>query len=310
MNADLHIDAQYEAENVSLADLISNTSFSTNDNSIKAQRGPVYVIAQLREKLTEPKIKFKIDFPQNSPAKTDPNFAQFLSRIESDDNEMITQAASLIVFNSFVPYGQGLLAGGGAGINYGSIGLTTISQKVSNEINKQVSNLLYKLFKDKSLKFDLGTALYSSGSFFNNGVSATSNTRIDRSRVNFKIGRSFFNSNVVVTFGGDLDFGWGTTAAQSGNFQWLPDLNVEVVLSKDKKLRAIVFSKNSLDISGNAFGRRNRQGVSISYRQEFDTFFGKNEDEYFVPVPEKVEKKMNLQKDSNSVKQLQKATKK
>ena len=310
MNADLHIDAQYEAENVSLADLISNTSFSTNDNSIKAQRGPVYVIAQLREKLTEPKIKFKIDFPQNSPAKTDPNFTQFLSRIESDDNEMITQAASLIVFNSFVPYGQGLLAGGGAGINYGSIGLTTISQKVSNEINKQVSNLLYKLFKDKSLKFDLGTALYSSGSFFNNGVSATSNTRIDRSRVNLKIGRSFFNNNVVVTFGGDLDFGWGTTAAQSGNFQWLPDLNVEVVLSKDKKLRAIVFSKNSLDISGNAFGRRNRQGVSISYRQEFDTFFGKNDDEYFVPIPEKVEKKMNLQKDSNSVKQLQKATKK
>jgi hypothetical protein len=301
MNADLHIDAQYEADNVSLADLINNTSFTANDNTIKAQRGPVYVIAQLRDKLTKPTIKFKIDFPQNSPAKTDPNFTQFLSRIETDDNEMITQATSLIVFNSFVPYGQGLLSGGGAGLNYGSIGINTISQKVTAEINKQVSNFLYKLFKDKSLKFDLGTAAYSSGSIFNNGVNATS-SRIDRQRVNFKIGRSFFNNNVVVTFGGDLDFGWGASTAQDGNFQWLPDLNVEVVLSKDKKLRAIVFNKNSLDISGNAFGRRNRQGVSISYRQEFETLFGKKEDEFFVPLPVQLESEMlPPKKDSTKV---------
>jgi hypothetical protein len=300
MNADLHIDAQYEAENVSLADLINNTSFTANDNTIKAQRGPVYVIAQLRDKLTQPTIKFKIDFPQNSPAKTDPNFTQFLSRIETDDNEMITQATSLIVFNSFVPYGQGLLSGGGAGLNYGSIGINTISQKVTAEINKQVSNFLYRLFKDKSLKFDLGTATYSSGSIFNNGVNATS-SRIDRQRVNFKIGRSFFNNNVVVTFGGDLDFGWGATTAQDGNFQWLPDLNVEVVLSKDKKLRAIVFNKNSLDISGNAFGRRNRQGVSISYRQEFETLFGKKEEEYFVPLPVQIEPEMLPRKDSTKI---------
>lgn len=301
MNADINIDASYEAENVSLADLINNTTFTANDNTIKAQRGPVYVIAQLRDKLVQPTIKFKIDFPQNSPAKTDPNFIQFLSRIEKDDNEMLTQATSLIVFNSFVPYGQGLLSGGGAGLNYGSIGLNTISQKVTAEINKQVSNFLYKLFKDKSLKFDLGTAVYSSGSIFNNGVNATTSSRIDRQRVNFKIGRSFFNNNVVVTFGGDLDFGWGASTAQNGNFQWLPDLNVEVVLSKDKKLRAIVFNKNSLDINGNAFGRRNRQGVSISYRQEFETLFGKKEEELFVPLPMQVESEM-LKEKKDSIK--------
>jgi hypothetical protein len=76
MNADLHIDAQYEAENVSLADLISNTSFSTNDNSIKAQRASI-CNCTVKRKLTEPKIKFKIDFPQNSPAKTDPILPSF-----------------------------------------------------------------------------------------------------------------------------------------------------------------------------------------------------------------------------------------
>ncbi len=52
-------------------------------------------------------------------------------------------------------------------------------------------------------------------------------------------------------------------------------MNVEFVLSKDRKLRAIIFNKNSLDISGATFGRRNRQGISFSYRQDFERFFSK-----------------------------------
>ena len=288
--ADLHIDAQYEAENISLSDLLNNSSISSNDNALKAQRSSVYVIAQLRGKLNQPSIKFKIDFPQNSIAKTDPSFTQFLSRIEKDDNEMITQAASLIVFGAFTPYGQGLLSGSGGGINYGSIGVNTISQKITVEINKQVSNFLFKLFKDKNLKFDLGSSVYSSSNIFNNGLSASNSNRLDRSRVNFKIGRSFFNNNVIVTFGADLDFGFGSSAAQNGNIQWLPDLNIEVVLSKDKKLRAIVFNKNNLDINGASLGRRNRQGISISYRQEYETLFGKKDDEIIVPpIPKKLD---------------------
>jgi hypothetical protein len=81
-----------------------------------------------------------------------------------------------------------------------------------------------------------------------------------------------------VTFGGDIDFRMGTntaTSQQLGNLQWLPDLTVEIVLSKDRKIRAIVFSRNNLDISTGAqsVGRRNRQGASISYRKDFEHFF-------------------------------------
>lgn len=304
-NADIHIDAQYEADNVSLADLINNSSglFGANDNALRAQRGPVYVIAELRDKLTQPKIKFKIDFPQNSPAKTDPNFAQFLNRIEKDDNEMLTQATSLIVFNAFAPYGQGLLGrGSGGGFSATNIVANSISQQLFAVVNKSVTNLFQRLFKDKSLKIDLGTSVYSSGNVFNSGINATSDNRIDRSRFNFKIGKSFLNNNIIVTFGGDIDMAFGATAAQSGNLQWLPDLNVEIILTKDRKLRAIIFNKNSLDINGSTFGQRNRQGVSISYRQEFNYIFGKPEEEIIAPtVPAiKVSKeKENMLKDSS-----------
>jgi hypothetical protein len=48
------------------------------------------------------------------------------------------------------------------------------------------------------------------------GISSGSNA-LDRSRINFKVGKSFFNDNVIVSFGGDFDFGI-RAAAQSGNF--------------------------------------------------------------------------------------------
>ena len=55
------------------------------------------------------------------------------------------------------------------------------------------------------------------------------------------------------------------------HFQWLPDWNVEWSLNSDKNVLLILFSKNSLDISGNNLGRRNRQGVGITYKKDFNS---------------------------------------
>ncbi len=274
--ADVHIDAQYTAERVSLSDLIGSNNFN---GTIKAYRGDVYVVVQLREQLLKPNISFKLDFPQGSPAKIDNDFSQYISRIEKDQNEMLKQVAFLIAFNSFSPVGETAGSNAANPYSFTTIGVNTLSQILTKEVNKVFSNMLYKLTGDKSLRFDLGTSLYSSSSLDPNAGSITaSSNRLDRSRVNFKFGKSFFNDNIIVTFGGDLDFNLGNTSAvQNGNFQWLPDLNIEFVLSKDRKLRAIIFSKNSLDIAGSSLGRRNRQGASISYKRDFETLFGRKE---------------------------------
>ncbi|MBX2931067.1 MAG: translocation/assembly module TamB domain-containing protein [Chitinophagaceae bacterium] len=275
MDAKINIDAMYEADNVRLSDLTGKASGIMSSN-VSSLRESVYVIAQLRDKLMQPSIKFKIDFPTNSPVKTDPDFAQFLTRMEKDENEMLQQATSLIVFGAFAPYGQGLLSSGAGGGGNLTGYVNSLSQRIMASASNLISGFLSKLFNDKSLKVDLGTSIYSSSSILNQGVSTTGN-RIDRSIINFKIGKSFFNDNVIVTFGTDVDFNIGS--AVGGNTQWLPDFNIEFVLSKDKKLRAIIFNKNSLDISGATFGKRNRQGLSISYRQEFETLFGKKQTE-------------------------------
>ncbi len=302
MNADLHVAARYTAERVSLKDLISNqTSFTASDNALKVQRDNVYVIAQLNGKLSKPDIKFKIDFPANSPAKTDPNFSQFIGRIEKDDNEMLTQATSLIVFGSFAPYGQGLLAGNG--VNYQSLGANTLTQKLTGVVNKLVADYLYKKLK---IRVDLGASFYS-GSDILSSATGTSNTSTNnasyRGVFNFKVGKSFLDDKIIITFGTDIDFNVGASAIQSGNTQWLPDWNVEFVLSRDKNLRAMIFSKNSLDISGNALGRRNRQGIGISYRKDFEIMFGTKTPPVDVPLqPAKKEEDIQFKPLADSAK--------
>ncbi len=269
--ADIHIDARYTAERVSLNELVGNANFST---AVKSYRGNVFVIAALRNKLARPDIKFTLAFPPGNPISTDNEFSQFISRLERDDNEIIKQVSFLIVFNSFAPVGFNT---GNTNNAYSvtTIGINSISQLLTREINKSVTNLLNKVTGDQSMRFDIGSRVYNSGNLLDptgSGIAINSN-KIDRQRVNLKLGRSFFNDKVIVNLGGDFDFNLRSASSiENNNFQWLPDLNIEFVLTKDKKLRAIVFNRNSLDIIGGSMGRRNRQGVSISYRKDFENF--------------------------------------
>lgn len=297
-DAEIHVAAQYTAENVTTGDLLSTQKDNSSYNaSTKSYRGPVYIIATLTNKLSHPDIAFSFDFPQNSPLKTDPTFNALINKIEKDNNEMLKQTTFLIVFNTFYPYGEG---GTTAGVvNFTAIGVNSISSIVTGKLNNEISNVLYKITKDKSLKFDIGTYFYSSSDFANNnaGVSTTSNVAIDRTRVNLKVGKSFLNDNVIVSVGGDFD--WGIAATQTGTFQWLPDVSVEFVIikgnSRNERLGALVFSKSSPDaISNQTFGKVNRQGVGLSYKRDFERLFAKKEEEIKVkPTIDSTNKKDN-----------------
>jgi len=269
--AEMHVDARYKADRISLNSLVGSANFS---NAVKSYRGTVFVIAALRNKLFQPDIKFSIAFPQGSPISSDNEFSQFINRLERDENEILKQVSFLIVFNSFAPVG---FSTGNSTNAYSmtSIGINTISQLLTKEVNKSVTHLLNKVTGDNSLRFDIGSSVYNSGNLLDPtgaGIAINAN-KIDRQRVNLKIGQSFLNDKVIVNVGGDLDFNVrSSTNFQNDNLQWLPDLNIEFILSRDRKLRAIVFNRNSLDMNGSSLGRRNRQGVSISYRKDFDQF--------------------------------------
>lgn len=262
-NANMRIDAQYTAKNVSFSDLLSNANYRTFQTSTLAYRDEVYVVATLSGKLTSPDIKFRFELPSTSPVKSDRFLEAFLQKIESDDNEMLKQVTWLIVFDGFAPYGE--IGSGGSTVR--SAGINTLSSKITGELNKVVSNLLFKLTGDKSLQFDVNTSTYSSSELY--GTTSSGNN-LDRQTINLKVNQSLLNNRVIVTFGTGLDFNLSSSAAvQGGNFQWLPDISVKILLSKTGKISAIIFNKSSLDVSGVNIGRRTRQGVSLSYSIDF-----------------------------------------
>jgi hypothetical protein len=275
-DASIKIRARYTAKNVALSDL--STSNILLDPSIQGYRGDVYVIADLVGKLSQPDIKFSLDFPAGSAVRSNDDFNRLLAKMESDENEMLKQVTWLIVFDSFSPYGEI-----SNNQSFQSAGINTISQKIAGVLNNAVSDLLYKLTGDKTLQFDVGAKTYSTYSTIN---STSSGSTLDRTAVELKVNKSLLNNNIIVTFGGDLDFnvsGAATTTSNT-NFQWLPDISVQIVLTKDRKLRAIIFNHSSLGASNTGtVGRVTRQGVSISYTRDFDKIFGGNKnDTYFI----------------------------
>ncbi|UAY56780.1 translocation/assembly module TamB domain-containing protein [Arachidicoccus terrestris] len=278
-NANLNIDAQYTAHQVSINDLINTQSSVQGQaglNNIRGYRGDVYVIVELRGHLLKPDIGFKVDFPTGSSVKSDPDFALFINRMQSDENEMLKQVTYLIVFNAFAPYGQA----GANSANFASAGVNTISSLVTHELNNLFSHALTKLTGDQGLRFEVGAATYSSASILGQG---TNSGRLDRQSVNFKLYQSLANDKILLSFGSNLDFGLGSSAAamENGSFQFLPDISVQFILTRDRKLRAVIFNRSSLGVaSAGSIGRQNRYGVSISYTKDFEKLFAGKKEEF------------------------------
>ena len=65
-DADINIQAVYEAENVQFGDLGYNVTGTTEGEKLKSYHGTVWVIATLSNKLMKPDISFEIQLPPNS----------------------------------------------------------------------------------------------------------------------------------------------------------------------------------------------------------------------------------------------------
>ncbi len=142
------------------------------------------------------------------------------------------------------------------------LAVNTITELVSREMAKILTNVVHQLTGDQSLNVDINTSVYNSANLVNGTTSA--NSLYDRVNVGFNINRSFLNNRVVVNVGSDFDVNVRSTT--STGFQFLPDISVEFILTSNRRLRAILFKRDNLDIGG----RRNRAGASLSYRKDFD----------------------------------------
>ncbi|HSR40294.1 MAG TPA: translocation/assembly module TamB domain-containing protein [Phnomibacter sp.] len=270
-DAVLNVSAKYTAQNVSLRDLVGNEQNQTVlDQSAQNYKGDVYVKTKVTGRLSAPKLTFDIEFPAGSPMLNNVSAQAMLSQIRSDNSEMLRQVTYLIVFRSFAPYKEGT-----SSRNPGAdLAVNTLSDILSRQMEKILTDVVQNITGDKSLNVDFSTEFYNSSSVTSGNVNAS--TGYDRVSFNFMLNKSYFNNRVVVNLGSNFDLDVRNTALTG--FQFLPDVSVEFILTQNRRLRAIVFKKDYLDF----VGRRNRAGVSLSYRKDFDKLISSQRDEGLI----------------------------
>ena len=287
-NATIKIDAVYKTDKkVSFSPLLNSGSNLNTGNT--AVNDYVYVIAQLRGDLFRPDISFKLDFPDGSPAKTDPELSFTVQQLQNNEDELNKQVAYLILSDNFAPVGNST-----ADITtFGDAVVNTITGKVANEVNKLLNSFLTKI--DPKLRVNFSSSFQRD--FFNQSSGAIG---YDRASSNLTIGRSFFNERVILTFEGAFDV--PIKADASYTTQLLPNITTEILINKKGTIRATFFYKENVDFltgaSSTANSRARKFGASLAFRQDFD---------YLIP-PKKDKKKDGEKPDAKKEEEINPAS--
>jgi hypothetical protein len=272
-DADINVEAVYEAENIRFSDLGYNSGvtsglISRNNSAVQQYRGPILVTANLTEKLTHPKIAFQIELPQNSQLRNDQDAAFLLNLIQTDPNELNKQVSFLLVFNSFGPLTTSTAAFD-AGTAVTGVFVNSISGFISNQLSQQFSNIFQKVFNSKNLKVNFNTNVYNGSNLITENIDQ-SKVLYDRTSLNLSIAQSFLNERLTFTFGSALDFGLTAAQAQTSSFEFLPDITMEYKITQDGRIAVSVFYRDSYNYLSVANRTQNSSGTSISYRRNFD----------------------------------------
>ena len=241
--AQINIDAEYLAKKVDLSNLSSSTK----------QKENVTIIAHIAGVLNKPVINFEFRLPASSELSKDFFTLNKLEALKNDENEMNKQVASLLIFNAFISadQNQGFITGGN------TIGIAT------STIGGIVSGWLTNLFNKELEKATNGVV----STYFDINSSFDLQSKAALLQANLSAGlKLVLSSRLVVLIGGNLDY--NNPYAQLNKKGLLtPDINIEWSLNNDGSLKVIGFNRTSVDL---AQGQRNRSGIKLSYRKDFD----------------------------------------
>lgn len=253
--ANLNIDAVYRAEKVDLS------SIPTSQGNIN-ERGDIDIIFKLRGTLKDPRPDFEFQFTFDNPLKSDPIAAGYLkTRFESDKNELNKQVTSLLLFNTFISEQQRLFSTN----NTGYLVTRTLGQILSTTLSSSLNNWLQKLLKTDQV--NLYTNINTSDFNFSKGVTQTQIQNLG----NFGFKTAFLNNRLLINLGGNVDRRLiQSTSNANSNFLFTPDVSFEYLITPDGKFRVVGFNRSDASLAD--INRRNRTGVLLSYRKDFNRF--------------------------------------
>lgn len=248
-DARLNINAVYSLK-TSINELMpaENAVADENGNDEKVSESyrkiPVECILNLSENLTNPAVKFDIDFPT-----LESQSRSYIKSLFTSQDEINKQMFSLLVLNRFYRNDNS----GDYGLHAQTAGVTTVTEMMSNQLSRWLSQI--------SNNVDIGLAYHV----------RDPEREIASDEIEVALSTQLLNDRITISANGNMDVG-GTksgTGEESKKTNIAGDFDIEVKLNRQGTLKMKAYSHTDEKILYN--NTETIQGVGISYQESFDT---------------------------------------
>lgn len=264
--AEINIGAEYKDLKAPLTNFIAEYLATEPDQDVKTAAAlptEVDLVMNLSGELLSPKVAFDIQFPR-VPNELKNYTDSKLRILQQDQNEMNRQVFGLIVIGQFLP-SQFALQGQEL-----AIGINTLTEMLSQQLSLYVTGLVSEWLSEDGLisgiDFDIA---YN----YIQGTNISDPDQLYRSNeLQVRLKNYLFDDRLALNVGGNFDLTAGDNIAgplPSSGVYFAGDLAIEYFLTQDQTLKVRFYQSTEPEIGG---GRRNKTGLGLSYRKEFDTF--------------------------------------
>lgn len=206
------------------------------------KRYPVDCKLFMKNKLTNPDLTYAIELPT-----IDENSRSAIKSILNDENELLRQVFSLLLFRSFV---TPLALSGSGGVTAGGVVAATGSEMLSNKLSHWLNGVTKEV--DIGVNYRPGNSL--------------SNDELD-----LALSKQLFNNRLII----DGSFGVAnntntTKNTNSNNSNIIGDVSLEYKLTETGKYRVKGFNRSNDNTQVFNTGGQFTQGIGLFYREEFE----------------------------------------
>ena len=276
-NAQLNADAVYQVRTSTydlIADILpTSSSGSETEASVRSKNRIVTkLLLRLRGVLQSPEVSFDIR-PVDPDALIRTYVDNKLQLIRGTDAEMNKQVFGLLVMNRFLPTNSASSAANDPTSSKAIGG--SVANTVSEFLTSQLSLYMSSFFDNINVKdFDVNFNFrqYDQQYQANTSTATTTDYLNTRRELQLALTKRFFHNRLSLNVGGNLDFGDSKTDANgavvSKGTYVTGDFQIEYVLDKNGAWSAKAYNKGDYDNFNQR--NRNRTGIGITYRQDFD----------------------------------------
>ena len=252
-SAELNLTARYEGLSAAPEPLILEYIAARPDLEAAAgNRTPINLLMKLTGELRRPNLAFEITLP-DLQGELRGYVNSKLALIKQDDDLLNRQVFGLIVIGQFLPQSTD--------IQVSSVGVNTISELFSN----QLSYLLTELFSSLTGANSALTGIDVDINFQNNSsLAGVASAGAAGTNLQTRLRTYFLEDRLEI--GGSLSI--AQSGPQQGNLT-AGRFEVTYAISENRRLRLKTFVSRDNNFS---IGIRNRAGVGVTWRRDFDSF--------------------------------------